>query len=93
MLNLYGYTGGFSVAAGLGGATRVTTVDLAKPALALAERSFVDNGLSAALHTCKAEDAIAFLTTAKDRGERYQLINDCLPGPPCRGNFGGDDLG
>ncbi|HET8940256.1 MAG TPA: class I SAM-dependent rRNA methyltransferase [Polyangiales bacterium] len=74
VLNLYGYTGGFSVAAGLGGATRVTTVDQAKPALALAERSFVDNGLSAALHTCVAEDAIAFLTAAKERGERFQLI-------------------
>lgn len=74
VLNLYGYTGGFSVAAGLGGATRVTTVDQAKPAIALAERSFVENGLPAALHTCKAEDAIAFLTAAKERAERYQLI-------------------
>jgi 23S rRNA (cytosine1962-C5)-methyltransferase len=49
-------------------------VDQAKPALALAERSFVDNGLPSALHTCVGEDAIAFLTAAKERGERYQLI-------------------
>ena len=74
VLNLYGYTGGFSVAAGLGGATRVTTVDLAKPALALAERSFVDNGLSGSLHTCVAGDALAYLSAAKERGERYQLV-------------------
>ena len=74
VLNLYGYTGGFSVAAGLGGATRVTTVDLAKPALALAERSFVDNGLSESLHTCVADDAVAYLSAAKERGERYQLV-------------------
>lgn len=74
VLNLYGYTGGFSVAAGLGGATRVTTVDLAKPALALAERSFVDNGLSGSLHTCVADDAVAYLSAAKERGERYQLV-------------------
>lgn len=74
VLNLYGYTGGFSVAAGLGGARRVTTVDLAKPALALAERSFVDNGLSAADHTCVADDALAFLSGARERGERYQLV-------------------
>lgn len=74
VLNLYGYTGGFSVAAGLGGATRVTTVDLAKPALALAERSFVDNGLPADAHRCVADDAITFLSAAKERGERYQLI-------------------
>jgi 23S rRNA (cytosine1962-C5)-methyltransferase len=74
VLNLYGYTGGFSVAAGLGGATRVTTVDQAKPALALAERSFVDNGLPAEAHTAVADDAITFLTGAKQRGERFQLI-------------------
>jgi len=74
VLNLYGYTGGFSVAAGLGGAARVTTVDLAKPALALAERSFVDNGLSGSLHTCVADDAVAYLAAAKERGERYQLV-------------------
>lgn len=74
VLNLYGYTGGFSVAAGLGGAARVTTVDLAKPALALAERSFVDNGLSASLHTCVASDALGFLAQAAKRGERYQLV-------------------
>jgi hypothetical protein len=30
---------------------------------------------------------------ADGAGERYQLINDCLPGSPGRGNFGGDDLG
>jgi 23S rRNA (cytosine1962-C5)-methyltransferase len=74
VLNLYGYTGGFSVAAGLGGATRVTTVDQAKPALALAERSFADNGLDPALHSCVAADAITYLNAAKERGERYQLI-------------------
>lgn len=74
VLNLYGYTGGFSVAAGLGGARNVTTVDLAKPALALAERSFVDNGLDGRVHTCVADDAVAFLTAAAKRGERYQLV-------------------
>ena len=35
-LNVFGYTGGFSVYAGLGGASHVTTVDLAGPALKLA---------------------------------------------------------
>ncbi|MGD8457954.1 MAG: class I SAM-dependent methyltransferase, partial [Anaerolineales bacterium] len=33
ILNAFGYTGGFSVYAGLGGASKVTTVDLAQPAL------------------------------------------------------------
>ena len=74
VLNLYGYTGGFSVAAGLGGARAVTTVDTARPALALAEQSFRENGLDPALHTCHASDALEFLTTAAKSGQRYELV-------------------
>jgi len=74
VLNLYGYTGGFSVAAGLGGASAVSTVDVAKPALSLAERSYRDNMPAGAPHACHASDAIAFLEAAADSGERYQLI-------------------
>jgi len=74
VLNLYGYTGGFSVAAGLGGAVHVTTVDLAKPALALAERSYRDNALPDGSHDVQAADALAFLESAAKSGKRYQLI-------------------
>jgi 23S rRNA (cytosine1962-C5)-methyltransferase len=74
VLNLYGYTGGFSVAAGLGGASSVTTVDLAKPALALAERSYRDNPLASAEHTVFAADALVFLETAAKSGKLYDLI-------------------
>lgn len=74
VLNLYGYTGGFSIAAGLGGATQVTTVDLAKPALALAERSWSENGLLAGAHETRAADVAAYLPAAAESGERYRLI-------------------
>jgi len=74
VLNLYGYTGGFSVAAGLGGAEHVTTVDSAKPALALAARSFRDNGLREQDHSLHAVDALAFLQSAAKSGTRYQLV-------------------
>lgn len=76
VLNLYGYTGGFSIAAGLGGATRVTTVDIAKPALALADRSWQANGLAADLHRTRAADVAEFLpaAAAAGSGERYSLI-------------------
>jgi 23S rRNA (cytosine1962-C5)-methyltransferase len=74
VLNLYGYTGGFSIAAGLGGALSVTTVDLAKPALALAERSYRDNALSESSHVSHAADAVEFLSAAADSGKRYDLI-------------------
>jgi 23S rRNA (cytosine1962-C5)-methyltransferase len=73
VLNLYGYTGGFSVAAALGGARAVTTVDLAKPALALAERSYAANQLEAP-HRVQASDALAFLAAAAESGERWQLV-------------------
>ena len=74
VLNLYGYTGGFSIAAGLGGATHVTTVDLAKPALALADRSWKENGLAADAHEAVAADVALYLPGAVTRGERYPLI-------------------
>lgn len=74
VLNLYGYTGGFSVAAGLGGAQEVTTVDVAQPALDLAERSFIANGLPAASHHVHGQDVPAFLEEARQGGARYDLI-------------------
>jgi 23S rRNA (cytosine1962-C5)-methyltransferase len=74
VLNLYGYTGGFSIAAGLGGATHVTTVDLAKPALALAEQSWRANALAPDRHRTRAGDVASLLGAAAQSGERYSLI-------------------
>ena len=74
VLNLYGYTGGFSVAAGLGGAKSVTTVDIAQPAVDLAQRTFVHNQLASALHRVVARDVPDFLRDAVQAGERYDLI-------------------
>jgi 23S rRNA (cytosine1962-C5)-methyltransferase len=72
VLNLYGYTGGFSIAAGLGGAKRVDTVDLAAPALDLARRSWEANGLDPSKHETFAEDVPAFLE--RSRTQRYELV-------------------
>ena len=44
VLNLFGYTGAFSVYAARGGATRVTTVDIAEGAVAAARDNFSLNG-------------------------------------------------
>ena len=73
VLNLYGYTGGFSIAAGLGGAREVDTVDVAPAALALAETSWSLNGLSAP-HRTHARDVPEFLEEARARGLRWDLI-------------------
>lgn len=74
VLNLYGYTGGFSVAAALGGAREVTTVDVAKPAIELAVRTFAQNGLGDFLHHAVAEDVPQFLKRATDDRAQYELV-------------------
>jgi 23S rRNA (cytosine1962-C5)-methyltransferase len=47
VLNAFAYTGAISVAAGLGGAVAVDSVDASRPALALAEQAWALNGLPA----------------------------------------------
>jgi 23S rRNA (cytosine1962-C5)-methyltransferase len=46
MLDLFAYTGGFAVAAALGGATELTLVDSSENALALARENLTENGWS-----------------------------------------------
>ncbi len=73
VLNLFAYTGGFSVAAALGGARQVTTVDLARPAVDAARRNFAHSGAPAEAHEFVAADCRAFLTDAAARGRRWDL--------------------
>jgi 23S rRNA (cytosine1962-C5)-methyltransferase len=73
VLNLYGYTGGFSAAAALGGARRVTTVDLAPEAVRLAEQTVARNAPGVA-HEAVAADVPAFLRAAAERGERWDVV-------------------
>lgn len=74
VLNLYAYTGGFSIAAGLGGARRVTTVDVAPGAVELARAGWLANGLDARAHDAQATDARSFLEEAAGRGRAWTLI-------------------
>ncbi len=74
VLNLFGYTGAFSVAAGLGGATWVRTVDLAGAALGLAEASWMENGQEGGRHQVDRADAFAFLAQAAARREKWDLV-------------------
>ena len=46
VLDVFAYSGGFSVAAAQGGAVSVTAVDSSGPALALAARNLAANGLA-----------------------------------------------
>jgi len=74
VLNLFSYAGGFSCAAALGGATHVTSVDLAQGAHAAAQKSFELNGLRAADHAFVTADAFAWLEQAARRGQVFDLV-------------------
>ena len=74
VLNVFAYTGGFSVHAALGGATRVTSVDIAPPAIAGIERSLALTGLSAESHERVVIDAFEFLARAAARQRRWDLV-------------------
>ena len=60
-LNLFGYTGSFSVYAAAGGAKTTTTVDLSQSYLQWAERNMMLNGFSDSSHSFVKADARAFV--------------------------------
>jgi 23S rRNA (cytosine1962-C5)-methyltransferase len=64
VLNLFGYTGAFAVAAARGGAAHVTSVDSSAAALALAEATWRLNGLAAGGVTFERADVFAYLRRA-----------------------------
>jgi len=74
VLNVFSYTGGFSLHAALGGAVHVTSVDVAAPAIAGLARNLALSGLPAETHELVAEDAFAFLARAAERGRRWDLV-------------------
>ena len=67
LLNLFSYTGGFSVAAALGGARRTTSVDVAAPAIRAAATNFQRSGLDPAAHRFVTADVFEFLAAARER--------------------------
>ena len=74
VLNLFAYTGGFSVTAALGGAASVTSVDSAAPAMAAAERNFRRNGLETTAHEFVVADCFELLEKYRGEGRRFDLI-------------------
>jgi 23S rRNA (cytosine1962-C5)-methyltransferase len=61
VLNAFGYTGGFSIHAGLGGAREVATLDISAAALDQAEKDWAANGLDPAAHTRLEGDAFELM--------------------------------
>jgi 23S rRNA (cytosine1962-C5)-methyltransferase len=74
VLNLFGYTGGFSLYAARGGARSTDTVDSARPAIAAARRNFERNGQSGAAAGFHAADAFEFLEEAASKRRTWDLV-------------------
>ncbi len=74
--NLFGYTGGFSLAAGLGGAAKVVTVDVAAPAIALANEGWARNHLAPEAHFGAAVEVQRWL------GEQRRGFDLIVADPP-----------
>jgi 23S rRNA (cytosine1962-C5)-methyltransferase len=74
VLNLFAYTGGFSIYAAAGGARATVTVDAAAPAIEAARRNFERNGLSLDAARFVAGDAFAFLERVARAGERFDVV-------------------
>jgi 23S rRNA (guanine2445-N2)-methyltransferase / 23S rRNA (guanine2069-N7)-methyltransferase len=68
-LNLFGYTGAFTVYAAAAGARGTTTVDLSQTYLDWARRNLQLNGLTGEQHQLVRDDALAFLRRRAGRRE------------------------
>ncbi|MBN2358862.1 MAG: class I SAM-dependent rRNA methyltransferase [Deltaproteobacteria bacterium] len=73
-LNLFGYAGGFTVAAAVGGALQVDHVDSSRSCLRWASDNLALNDLDPRRHRFIEEDARAFARRARRRGERYGIV-------------------
>lgn len=67
VLNLFSYSGGFSVHAALGGAAHVTSVDAAPAAADDARANFELNGIDPEAHDFVVGDVFEYLGACKDR--------------------------
>ncbi|QBQ96139.1 class I SAM-dependent rRNA methyltransferase [Paraburkholderia pallida] len=74
VLNCFCYTGGFSLAAMKGGATRVVSIDSSGEALATAQKNVEANGFDAARATWLDADAFKTLRRLHEEGERFDLV-------------------
>ena len=79
VLNLFAYTGAFSVAAAAGGAVQVTTIDVAPRYLDRARENFRLNDLDPGAHEFIAGDCFAELEKLARNGRRFDVV---LMDPP-----------
>lgn len=88
VLNLFGYTGGATVACIASGAS-VCHVDAAKGIVAHAKRNIQENGMEGASVRYIVDDAVKFVTREIRRGKRYDAI---VMDPPSYGRGPGGEV-
>jgi len=74
VLNVFAYTGGFSVYAARGGAKQVVSVDISTPAIEAAIRNMAHNKLPASIHETIAEDAFEVLARMESQKRLFDLV-------------------
>ncbi|OHX16144.1 oxidoreductase [Chromobacterium amazonense] len=73
-LNLFAYTGSFTVYAGAGGAVSSETVDMSNTYQDWSRRNFELNGLDLDKHQLVRADVFQYLEQAVDEGKQFDLI-------------------
>ena len=74
VLNVFSYSGGFSVYAARGGATEVVSVDVSLQALEAAARNMEHNNLTAVHHETIAEDAFDVLARMASQKRLFDIV-------------------
>ncbi len=88
VLNLFCYTGGFSVAALAGKASHVTSVDLSRVYIEWSKTNLRENELALERHEPVQEEAFQFLDHAAKHRRRWDLV---IVDPPSFSTTGGPD--
>lgn len=74
VLNLFSYTGGFSLYAARAGATEVVSVDRAGDAMSRAEDNVKLNGMDATRFQFVTADALKYLEQAQSEGQQFGVV-------------------
>ena len=74
ILNLFSYTGSFSVYAAAGGATEVVSVDLSATYSKWCQQNLADNGFSGTAYPCICQDALQHIQEAVKDGRKFDIV-------------------
>lgn len=87
VLNLFSYSGGFSIYAGLGKARKVASLDIAKGAIDLATENWALNGLPPENHTGLCMDVFEYLQGRQtDSNNKPEMWDHIIVDPPSMGH-------